>query len=184
MTSIESLKQTFYCEQITQATGHFPKKTSPQPLLQEGQSVSSMALAHHLWVWLFCVFGLVNSSSGSDTGSPQWAHHKVQSPSFSELVCLGERNTKLFTEESLVKWNICTGAFVVTSDTRMQSSVNSHSLYTIISSSIPLVIFLCLSQLFFLLHVFLSPLTCDPIAFVLPFVLYFFFNFHAVYRTD
>lgn len=38
---------------------------------------------------LHYAFGSLKSSSGSDTGSPQWAHRKVQSPSFSEPVCLG-----------------------------------------------------------------------------------------------
>lgn len=65
---------------------------SPPPWHHESQSVLWLRVCWHY------SFGSMKSSSGSDTRSPQWAFHGVQTPppQFSELVGLGERNTRSF----------------------------------------------------------------------------------------
>lgn len=148
-----------------------------------------------LRVWLTvsgsdCIASLAQrkSSSGSDTGSPQWAHHKVQSPSFSEQresVCLGERNTKLFTQESLVKMKYIHRG--ICSYIRHKHTVLCQQSFPLyyhlkLNTSCNISLNSCSSPLNFLL----SPSTLWPYCLYPPTPLqpYFSFNFHAVHQTD
>lgn len=141
-----------------------------------------------LWFWLTvsgsdCIASLVQWRvfSGSDTGSPHWAHHKVQSPSFSEPVCLGERNTKLFTEESLVKMKYIHGG--ICSSIRHKHTVlcqQSFLLYSHLKHNSSCNISVSFSTRFFTA----SFHSVTPLSPFLPFQPYFSLNFHDVHRTD
>lgn len=139
----------------------FPKSLLSHNFMRENQSVFQLwrfvsGSGHIVSLAQRRVFLTQDPPSGPTTRS--------KAPRSQSLFVLVRGTQSSSQRNPSFKWNISTGAFLVISDTNILSSVNIHSLHTIIWRLIPHVMCPYLFLTFFcsLLHFSLPPSTLSP----------------------